>query len=125
MPRLRIATEEPPARALGDGLVADHRTISAEPLPPYEVQAADGTAARVGDEEEMYTALVVGLRGYIVKNGFRGVLIGLSGGIDSALVAAIACDAVGAANVHGVAMPSRYSSEHRSPTRRNWPGGPG
>jgi NAD+ synthase (glutamine-hydrolysing) len=60
----------------------------------------------------MYTALVVGLRGYVAKNGFRSVLIGLSGGIDSALVAAIACDAVGAANVHGVAMPSAYSSEH-------------
>lgn len=109
---LPAAAEEPPAGVLGDGLVVDHRTISAEPLPPYEVQVADGYAARLGDDEEMYTALVVGLRGYVAKNGFRSVLIGLSGGIDSALVAAIACDAVGAANVHGVAMPSQYSSEH-------------
>jgi NAD+ synthase (glutamine-hydrolysing) len=55
---------------------------------------------------------VVGLRAYVVKNGFRSVLIGLSGGIDSALVAAIACDAIGAENVYGVSMPSRYSSDH-------------
>ncbi|GAA3066336.1 hypothetical protein GCM10020000_58030 [Streptomyces olivoverticillatus] len=55
---------------------------------------------------------MTGLRAYVEKNGFRSVLIGLSGGIDSALVAAIACDAVGAANVYGVAMPSRYSSDH-------------
>jgi NAD+ synthase (glutamine-hydrolysing) len=109
---LPAAAEEPPAGALADGLVVDHRTISAEPLPPYEVQVPNGYAARLGDDEEMYTALVVGLRGYVAKNGFRSVLIGLSGGIDSALVAAIACDAVGAANVHGVAMPSAYSSEH-------------
>ena len=46
------------------------------------------------------------------KNGFRSVVLGLSGGIDSAVVAAIACDALGAANVHGVSMPSQYSSEH-------------
>ncbi len=53
-----------------------------------------------------------GLRAYVKKNGFRSVLIGLSGGIDSALVAAIACDAIGAENVYGVSMPSKYSSEH-------------
>ncbi|GAA3236687.1 hypothetical protein GCM10020256_55530 [Streptomyces thermocoprophilus] len=64
------------------------------------------------DEEEVYSALVVGLRAYVRKNGFRSVLIGLSGGIDSALVAAIACDAVGPENVYGVSMPSKYSSEH-------------
>ncbi|MFI9586896.1 NAD+ synthase [Streptomyces sp. NPDC052236] len=107
---LPAAAEEPPVG--DDGLVVDHRTISAEPLPPYEVQLPGGCAARLGHDEEMYTALVVGLRAYVAKNGFRSVLIGLSGGIDSALVAAIACDAVGAANVHGVAMPSPYSSEH-------------
>ncbi|WP_327586034.1 NAD+ synthase [Nonomuraea sp. NBC_00507] len=109
---LPAAAEEPPSGVVADGLVVEHRTISAEPLPPYEVQAPGGQAARLEDEEEIYTALVVGLRAYVAKNGFRSVLTGLSGGIDSALVAAIACDAVGAANVHGVAMPSRYSSEH-------------
>ncbi|GAA4681151.1 hypothetical protein GCM10023347_39980 [Streptomyces chumphonensis] len=55
---------------------------------------------------------MVGLRAYVAKNGFRSVLIGLSGGIDSALTAAIACDAVGAEHVYGVSMPSRYSSQH-------------
>nr|WP_248296309.1 NAD+ synthase [Streptomyces sp. S1D4-11] len=109
---LPAAAEEPPAGVLDGGLVVDRRTVSAEPLPPYEIQAPGGQMARLGDDEELYTALVVGLRGYVAKNGFRSVLIGLSGGIDSALAAAIACDAVGAADVHGVAMPSAYSSEH-------------
>jgi NAD+ synthase (glutamine-hydrolysing) len=71
-----------------------------------------GEADRLSDLEEIYTALVVGLRAYVAKNGFRSVVIGLSGGIDSALVATIACDALGASHVHAVAMPSRYSSEH-------------
>jgi NAD+ synthase (glutamine-hydrolysing) len=62
--------------------------------------------------ESVYRALVAGLRDYVAKNGFRSVLIGLSGGIDSALVAAIACDAVGAERVHGVSLPSEYSSDH-------------
>jgi NAD+ synthase (glutamine-hydrolysing) len=62
-------------------------------------------------EEEVYRALVVGTRDYVRKNGFAKVLIGLSGGVDSSLVAAIAVDALGAENVVGVAMPSRYSSE--------------
>ncbi|MFI5528272.1 NAD+ synthase [Kitasatospora sp. NPDC051853] len=69
-------------------------------------------APRLGDEAEVYQALVEGTRAYVRKNGFRSVLIGLSGGIDSALVAAIATDALGGANVHGVSMPSRYSSQH-------------
>jgi len=59
---------------------------------------------------EVYHALVVGTRDYIRKNGFKKVLIGLSGGIDSSLVAAVAAEALGAGNVVGVAMPSRYSS---------------
>lgn len=62
--------------------------------------------------EEIYTALTTGLRAYVTKNGFERVVIGLSGGIDSALTAAVAADALGAANVWGVAMPSRFSSEH-------------
>jgi NAD+ synthase (glutamine-hydrolysing) len=61
---------------------------------------------------EVYSALVVSLRDYVQKNGFRSIALGLSGGIDSALVAAIAADAIGAANVYGVSMPSKYSSEH-------------
>jgi NAD+ synthase (glutamine-hydrolysing) len=61
---------------------------------------------------EIYDALVMGTRDYLRKNGFRSAILGLSGGIDSSLVAAIAVDAVGSRAVHGFAMPSRYSSEH-------------
>ena len=62
--------------------------------------------------QEVYEALVLGTRDYVTKNGFSDVLIGLSGGIDSSLVAAIAVDALGADRVHGVLMPSRFSSDH-------------
>src|SRR5690606_24868190 len=92
---------------------------------PLEVEASDHrqsesrapvgppTIAPVLDrDEEVYRAIVVGTRDYLVKNGFSDVVIGLSGGIDSTLVAAIAVDAVGAEHVHGVSMPSRYSSDH-------------
>ena len=61
---------------------------------------------------EVYEALVTGLHDYVAKNGFSSVLIGLSGGIDSAFVAALACDALGADRVYGVSMPSEYSSTH-------------
>ena len=71
-----------------------------------------GIAHRLGDEEEIWNAIVVGLRDYVTKNGFKSVLVGLSGGIDSALVAALAIDALGPDRVHGVAMPSKYSSDH-------------
>ena len=63
-------------------------------------------------EAEVYAALVSGLRDYINKNGFTSVLLGMSGGIDSAFVAAIACDALGPDRVFGVSLPSEYSSEH-------------
>ena len=69
-------------------------------------------ARRLGDDEEVYAALVLGTRDYASKNGFAEVVIGLSGGIDSSLVAAVAVDALGPQRVHGVAMPSRYSSDH-------------
>jgi NAD+ synthase (glutamine-hydrolysing) len=69
-------------------------------------------AARMSDHQEIWNALVMGLRDYVAKNKFRSVVVGLSGGIDSALVAAIAVDALGAKCVNGVAMPSKYSSNH-------------
>jgi NAD+ synthase (glutamine-hydrolysing) len=65
---------------------------------------------RLSREEEIYRALVTGLCDYVAKNGFREAVIGLSGGIDSALTAALAVDALGPDAVHGIAMPSRYSS---------------
>jgi len=67
-------------------------------------------APELGPEEEVYAALTLGLRDYVRKNGFTDVVIGLSGGIDSALTAAVAADALGSEHVHGVMMPSRYSS---------------
>ncbi|ACZ21461.1 NAD+ synthetase [Sanguibacter keddieii DSM 10542] len=75
----------------------EHRGPIAPPLDP---------------DEEVYQAIVTGVRGYVRKNGFRSVVLGLSGGIDSALVAAICADAIGGDNVYGVSMPSTYSSEH-------------
>ncbi len=71
-----------------------------------------GIAERLSDEAQIWKALVIGLRDYVRKNGFKSVLIGLSGGIDSALVATIAVDALGPNSVFGVAMPSKYSSDH-------------
>jgi NAD+ synthase (glutamine-hydrolysing) len=69
-------------------------------------------AAPLGSDEELYQALVTGTRDYCRKNGFTDVVIGLSGGIDSTIVAVIAADALGPEHVHGVSMPSRYSSDH-------------
>ncbi|NBU96201.1 MAG: NAD+ synthase [Actinobacteria bacterium] len=69
-------------------------------------------APEVSGDAELYDALVAATRDYCHKNGFRDVVIGLSGGIDSTIVACIAVDALGADHVHGVAMPSRYSSDH-------------
>jgi len=80
----------------------------AMPGPP----ATGGIAARLAPEAEVWQALVLGLRDYVHKNRFGSVVLGLSGGIDSSVVAAIAADAVGAGNVVGVSMPSRHSSAH-------------
>ena len=81
--------------------------------PTSQATAANSSIATpLSDEAEMWQALVMGLRDYVGKNGFRSVVLGLSGGIDSALVAAIAIDALGAKRVNGVAMPSKYSSNH-------------
>jgi NAD+ synthase (glutamine-hydrolysing) len=77
-----------------------------------DAQSSGPVADRLDDLAEVYEALVVGLRDYVRKNGFSDALIALSGGIDSALVAAIAVDALGPAHVHGVSLPSGYSSQH-------------
>jgi NAD+ synthase (glutamine-hydrolysing) len=79
---------------------------------PATAAPVTGVAERVADEAEVWQALVLGLRDYVRKNGFRSVVLGLSGGIDSSVVAAIACDAIGAQNVVGVSLPSQHSSEH-------------
>jgi NAD+ synthase (glutamine-hydrolysing) len=82
----------------------------ADPVRPRASLDAPTPKDRLSDEAEVYAALVTGLRDYVHKSGFREVVIGLSGGIDSALTCAIAVDALGAGAVHGIAMPSRYSS---------------
>ena len=81
------------------------------PAPPG-LPAEGGVADRIADEAEIWAALVLGLRDYVTKNGFPSVVVALSGGIDSSVVAAIACDALGAHNVVGVSMPSGISSQH-------------
>jgi NAD+ synthase (glutamine-hydrolysing) len=90
----------------GTGVIA---ITSAPRNKSSELQA--GIAKEDNDLEQVFGALVLGTRDYVRKNGFTDVVIGLSGGIDSALVAAIAVEALGAQHVHGVSMPSRYSSE--------------
>jgi NAD+ synthase (glutamine-hydrolysing) len=81
-----------------------HHMKGAAPAPPRTGPDAEA--------DELYRALLLGLRDYARKCGFRSAVVGLSGGIDSALTACLAADALGPSNVFGVAMPSRYSSEH-------------
>ncbi|MFF0742652.1 NAD+ synthase [Streptomyces sp. NPDC004111] len=109
---LPAASGDPVTGTVDDGLRVDRVVLSTDPPPAHDAELTGDSAARLEDTEEVYTALVVGLRAYLAKNGFRSVLVGLSGGIDSALVASIACDAVGARHVYGVSMPSKYSSQH-------------
>ena len=98
----------------GDGTVITIRHIALEPV----AAPAGGEIARepfwpsLPDAEEVYSALVLGVRDYVRKNGFGSVILGLSGGIDSALTATIAADAIGPDRVYVVLMPSRYSSDH-------------
>ncbi|MDK1018980.1 MAG: NAD+ synthase [Actinomycetota bacterium] len=80
------------------------------PRPTRAARVAPSVAPALSDEEEVYRALCSGLHGYVTKNGFSEVVIGLSGGIDSALTAVIAADALGPEAVHGITMPTRYSS---------------
>jgi NAD+ synthase (glutamine-hydrolysing) len=95
----------------------------AEPLPVVVVSAPQAPPEAIADTAslvaplldpvgEVYDALVLATHDYVVKNGFTDVVFGLSGGVDSSLVAAIAADALGAEHVHAVSMPSRYSSDH-------------
>lgn len=107
---------ETPADA-HDGTTITIRRVTLPALPPPPPPADSGAAAgtiwpRLSDAAEIYAALVTGVRDYVRKNGFGSVILGLSGGIDSALTATIAADAIGPDRVHVVLMPSRYSSGH-------------
>jgi NAD+ synthase (glutamine-hydrolysing) len=87
-------------------------TLASASVPPASDEEVGGPVAEpLGPEEEVYTALVTGLRDYVEKNGFEKVVLALSGGIDSALAALLAVDALGADRVVCVTMPSPYSSE--------------
>jgi NAD+ synthase (glutamine-hydrolysing) len=89
----------------GDLIVVDFDTLEgASSVTPI--------ALKQDDDWQAWNALVVGLRDYCHKNDFKSVVLGLSGGIDSAVCAVLAADAIGAANVFGVSMPSEYSSDH-------------
>jgi NAD+ synthase (glutamine-hydrolysing) len=85
--------------------------VSGTSRVPADAPTVGAVAKTLDPDAEVYEALVVGTRDYVGKNGFTDAVIGLSGGIDSSLVAAIAVDALGPEHVHGVTMPSRYSSE--------------
>ncbi|MFC1400302.1 MULTISPECIES: NAD+ synthase [Streptacidiphilus] len=114
LPQATAATDpgEHSSRFVADGLEVVRTVLSEDVLPVPAEPVTAGQGPRLGQLEEVYGALVVGLRAYVQKNGFKSVLVGLSGGIDSALVATIAVDAIGAGNVHCVSMPSAYSSQH-------------
>ncbi|MGH3829311.1 MAG: NAD+ synthase [Pseudonocardiaceae bacterium] len=87
-------------------------TLAEDPLPAYPPTPATAVAEPLSAEAEVWSALVTGLRDYARKNSFGSVVLGLSGGIDSAVCAALAVDALGAAAVYGVSMPSAYSTPH-------------
>jgi NAD+ synthase (glutamine-hydrolysing) len=100
--------DEEPGRS---GMAISRHLLSEAGDPPAEL-VSPVVADRLTALEEVYRALVLGLRDYCGKNGIKRVYLGLSGGIDSTLVATLACDAIGAANVYGISNPSDYSSEH-------------
>ncbi len=108
---LLIADIDLPTRPGGSTANAIDMQTRSSPAPPPPIRPAL-LSPRLDDTEEVYAALRMGLADYVDKNGFSRVLLGLSGGIDSAFVAALAVDALGADRVFGIAMPSRYSSGH-------------
>lgn len=100
-----------------DGTLLERSPMFMENLSYFDLdtdavqQQPSTIAAEPSADEQVYTACVLGLKDYMAKNRFTGVCLGLSGGIDSALVAAMAADACGGKNVHGISMPSMYSSD--------------
>ena len=106
--RLRDARLPAGRRALPE---VAHLGGSSAPSGPGPRELGGEVSPLLGPEAEVYAALVLGTRDYVEKNGFERVVLGLSGGIDSTLVALIAVDALGADRVTCVTMPSRYSSE--------------
>jgi NAD+ synthase (glutamine-hydrolysing) len=110
LPSLSGAGAEPAGDTEPDGI-----DKAAEAAGIAEIERPEGAGMfwpRLSDPAEVYAALVTGVRDYVRKNGFRSAILALSGGIDSALTATIAADAIGPGNVYVVLLPSRYSSGH-------------
>ena len=109
---LELPSDVPPADVSDDGMAIERIALDLAPRPLTGGPAVGGIAEQVTDEAEIWSALTLGLHDYVEKNGFRSVVLGLSGGIDSAVVAAIAVDALGPQRVVAVSMPSGFSSSH-------------
>lgn len=108
---LLLVDVDPPAA--GGGRLPEGVTRVAVTVPERADDPVPADIAPLPDDrEQLWAALVLGLRDYVFKNGFRTVVLGLSGGIDSAVCAALAVDALGADAVYAVSMPSKYSSDH-------------
>jgi NAD+ synthase (glutamine-hydrolysing) len=107
---LRAADDAPLPEQAGN-LRLVRTGLSIEPVAPYPTTPV-ASAVRPDDMGEVWQAIVLGLRDYVRKNGFSSVLLGMSGGIDSTVVAQLACDAVGPDRVNGVSNPSAWSTEH-------------
>jgi NAD+ synthase (glutamine-hydrolysing) len=101
-----------PAPVHSDEMAVARVHVSDAGGPPAGPPAHGAVARGLSAEEEVWRALVLGLRDYVRKNGFKSVVLGLSGGIDSTVAATIAAEAIGASSVVGVSMPSQHSSEH-------------
>ncbi|MEH0937675.1 NAD+ synthase [Micromonospora psammae] len=97
---------------LADSMRVSRRTVAVVPPAPTGPAAGGGVLEPIADEAEVWQALVLGLRDYVNKNRFPSVVLGLSGGIDSAVVATLAVDALGPERVVGVSLPSQHSSAH-------------
>ncbi len=106
----RSLVVSPTGEVVARGAAFEEDLVIADFTPGAKLGASADLAPVLDGPAETYAALVTGLRDYVRKNGFSDVVIGLSGGIDSALTAVVASDAIGAEHVHGVTMPGRYSS---------------
>jgi NAD+ synthase (glutamine-hydrolysing) len=108
---LEFGPGESPADGRDGTTITIERHLLATDPAPRHTPAEAPRLEPLDDRAEVYAALVTGTRDYVRKNGFQSVILGLSGGVDSALVATVAADAIGADNVHVVLMPSRYTSD--------------
>ncbi len=100
----------PVAFEAGDRYFLETASLAAPMAAPHDFGKTPAVTPRQDELEEVFSALVLGTRDYVLKNGFKQVVLGLSGGIDSALTAVIAVEALGAENVHGVLMPSPFTA---------------